>query len=459
MKKLHYISVLLLLAIATMATSCLKNEEADIFDQSAAARLDEARARYTEILTSQGGKWQMEYFTTTDEPGYVYVMTFEKDGSVTIAGKNVWITRQTDPSSPALTYASDKSLWEVITDNGPVLSLNSYNRAFHLFADPEDIPSVNEDEPDEQGYGHKGDYEFDLMKYSGDSLYMEGKKYGNTIVMTRLDPSLDDQVYMDSVVNLANLFFDKKIPQTYITLPNGRRFVVSNGASLILSMYPEDGDWVSQTETYSAIITPAGLNFMNPVRLYADKDSTSYYDVQHFVRQENGSLLCRENNDIVFKADTLSKIAVEHAFKWRMAETGYTGELANFIPELEAGLKSYNKATLTNKPKYFELQYDNKLETFKFIFKVKVGTRNSTCNLYYTMARVDENKVKIVFTGEGDSNALVYLQRVEPLKKFCDYLSNNTFEIHPNSLLAPTVLQLVSTADGVTGFELDLVEK
>ncbi|MBR3102118.1 MAG: DUF4302 domain-containing protein [Muribaculaceae bacterium] len=454
MNKLYHISVLLLMAVLMFSTSCLKTEEDDIFDKSAASRLDDVRDSYTNILTEKGGKWQMEYFTTDEEPGYVYLMTFQKDGSVTISGKNVWISRVDDVSAITPSFGSETSLWEVITDNGPVLSFNSYNRFFHLFADPEDIPSTDEGDTDEQGYGHSGDYEFDLMKYSGDTLYLEGKKYGNNIIMTRLEPSIEDQTYMDDVVALADSFFNAKIPQTFITLPNDRRFVVTNGASLILSMYPEDGDWVSQTETYSAIITPSGLNFMNPVRLYADKDSTSYYDVQHFVRQADGSLLCRENNQVKFTADTLSKIMAGQSFKWRMVENGYAGDLEDFISIFEAGLKAYNKATL--RYKYFDISYVAAQETFTFTFAVRANGRNSTCNLYLDVERVSDNQVRFVFNGEGDSNAKVYLQRVEALQDFCNYLSSTTFEIRPNSLLSPTEVRLVSADDDVTALTLIL---
>ena len=163
MKKIFNISVMLL-ALALTTTSCFKNEEDDIFDKSAADRLEAAIKDYSDVLTSQGGKWAMEYFASTEEPGYVYVMDFKKDGSVLITGANKWVAIETatyDPKRVTFDPKSERSMWQVIADNGPVLSFNTYNKLFHLFANPEDVPGTEEDE---NGYGHDGDYEFDLMR-------------------------------------------------------------------------------------------------------------------------------------------------------------------------------------------------------------------------------------------------------------------------------------------------------
>ena len=92
MKKFYNISLLTLLAFSSLfLASCLHNEVEDIFDDDAVIRLDNAKAEYFDILTSNGGKWMMEYYANTSEPGYNYVLTFFKDGTVEMAGHNKWI--------------------------------------------------------------------------------------------------------------------------------------------------------------------------------------------------------------------------------------------------------------------------------------------------------------------------------------------------------------------------------
>ena len=136
MKKFLNISLLSLVAFSALTLGSCKNEVDEIFDEDAVARLDKAKADFIDILTSNGGKWQMEYYANADEPGYVYLMTFRTDGSVTISGKNQWIGYVEGESLNVPTYGSLTSLWEVVTDNGPVLSFNTYNKYFHIFADP-----------------------------------------------------------------------------------------------------------------------------------------------------------------------------------------------------------------------------------------------------------------------------------------------------------------------------------
>ena len=169
MKKFLNISLLALVAISALSLSSCKNEVDAIFDEDAVTRLDKAKVEYTNILTDKGGKWQLEYYANAEEQGYIYLMTFDKNGSVTIAGHNKWINYVQSGSMNKPAYGSAVSMWEVIADNGPVLSFNTYNKYFHLFADPYDIPSLggatSDTDVDENGYGHEGDYEFDIMKY------------------------------------------------------------------------------------------------------------------------------------------------------------------------------------------------------------------------------------------------------------------------------------------------------
>lgn len=70
-----------------MSTSC-KNEVEDIFDDSAANRIENALVEYSDVLTSAPNGWVMQYFANGDEPGASFVMKFSTDGSVNIASAN-----------------------------------------------------------------------------------------------------------------------------------------------------------------------------------------------------------------------------------------------------------------------------------------------------------------------------------------------------------------------------------
>ena len=430
MKKFLNISLVVLVALSSVSLVSCKNETKEIFDDDAVARLDRAKADYAEILTDKGGKWQMEYFSNDEEPGYIYVMTFNKNGSVTISGKNKWIGVVDGLNLGSIGYGSATSLWEIIADNGPVLTFNSFNKYFHLFADPEDIPSNSDEDDNEQGYGHRGDYEFDLMKYSGDTLYITGKKHGIDMIMTRIDADYDDAQYMDEVVAMADSFFNAKIPQVYINLPSGVRYIVKNGASSILSMYKEGEDEISTTETYNVIITHDGLSFMTPITLDG-------YTIQNFTRQADGSLLCRDDLQTTMTADDLSKVFILNSLSWRLNNTAAGGVYADYIAQLADELKAYNKSSLV----YTQIGYDLTKKTYQLTFFVKRSSTTFKPSFELTLTPVDEDHIKIDIVG-ADVAGNTYTSRCPSMQAIVDRIGSTTFKMNANSLLAPVNMTL-----------------
>ena len=99
-------------------------------------------------------------------------------------------------------YEQDSSLYEVIADNGPVLTFNTFNQVLHVFSNPEH-PEILD--PHEEGYligyGWRGDYEFIIKKAVEDTVWLKGKKYGAEITMTKLAPEIQWQTYLDELVH------------------------------------------------------------------------------------------------------------------------------------------------------------------------------------------------------------------------------------------------------------------
>lgn len=443
MKKYINIFLLAIVAVATLSLTSCTNELDEIFDEDAVARLDAAKAEYSNILTDKGGKWQLEYFANSNEQGYIYLMTFKNDGSVTISGMNKWISFVDGSSTTGSNaYGSATSLWEVIADNGPVLSLNSFNKYFHLFADPEDIPSSSDEDDDETGYGHEGDYEFDIMKYSNDTLYISGKKHGIDMIMTRVDANYDDQVYMNEVIAMADSFFNAKIPYVYINLPNDVRYIVKNGATSILSMYKEGEDEISTSESYNIIITHDGLSFMTPITLDG-------YVIQNFTRQPDGSLLCRDDQQTTMTADDLSAVFANKTLSWRMDVNKAGGVFASYITSLAQELKDYNKSNLV----YVQMNYDNTIESYICTFFVKKGSNTFKPTFYLTLDRVGETQIKMSFAAEGDKAAQTYSERCPSMKAIVDELGSHTYNMSANSLLAPVNMTL-SQSDAPANYSL-----
>ena len=468
MKKFLNISSLLLVALTMGFTSC-NNEDKDLFDDSAAQRLAKSKEYFYDILTSNGGKWQLEYFTTTDEPGYIYLFTFATDGSVTISGENKYIGQITSYDNADPVYGSAVSMWEVITDNGPVLSLNTYNKYFHLFADPHDI---NDTDYNEQGYGHEGDYEFDLMKYSNDTLYVEGKKHGVSMIMTRLAADVDDHTYLDEVVALKDSLFHAKIPTNYINLPSGDRYVVTGGASLMLDMYPETGDPISETESFNALVTHDGLTFMYPITL-EDRNTGEVYEFQKFSLAADGSLVCSENPEITITADLLNGMITDTKLQWKVntsksSEGGFMTAYNALFDQLKAANKNNG---ITQVLLYFDkslgeiVNEETQEHAGKLVLsvtvkvRVKTTTRTIPCLFYFDVEKEGHDVIGFKFNGETDNAAAQYGQTYTKLYDLANYLASTKFKLSAASLLAPVQMTMAEASNSSNYMVLDVIRK
>lgn len=450
MKKLYKFSAIAAVLMSASLASC-NHEEADIFDQNAAHRTEEARKMYKEILLDKGGKWQMEYFTTEEEHGYVYLFTFRNDGTVTISGNNEYITKLTNIDSNVPSYGSETSMWTILSDNGPVLSFNSYNTIFHLFATPEDIPGT---ERDEQGYGHSGDYEFDLMKFSNDTLYLEGKKNGAEIIMTRIAPETDDETYLNEVVALADSFFNAKVPAVYVNLPGGYRHVVLDGATQLPKFYPETGDYITEYVGRNAIITHDGFTLGKPLTLRDSIDGNDY-TIQHFIRQKDGSLLCTDDNRITITADALNKVVGDERLLWRVNAADCKGELGTAFAGLNTGFKAYNGSSLV----HFNIGLNvlnNTKSPYTMVVRIKTK-RGSYLNMSvpYTVEYTGKDEIKFVL-GEMDSNMKTFIDKVPAFKTMMNKLASSTFKCSSNSLIAPVNMVLTDTSDASSALGISI---
>lgn len=450
MKKLYKFSAIAAVLMSASLASC-NHEEADIFDQNAAHRTEEARKMYKEILLDKGGKWQMEYFTTEEEHGYVYLFTFRNDGTVTISGNNEYITKLTNIDSNVPSYGSETSMWTILSDNGPVLSFNSYNTIFHLFATPEDIPGT---ERDEQGYGHSGDYEFDLMKFSNDTLYLEGKKNGAQIIMTRIAPETDDETYLNEVVALADSFFNAKVPAVYVNLPGGYRHVVLDGATQLPKFYPETGDYITEYVGRNAIITHDGFTLGKPLTLRDSIDGNDY-TIQHFIRQKDGSLLCTDDNRITITADALNKVVGDERLLWRVNAADCKGELGTAFAGLNTGFKAYNGSSLV----HFNIGLNvlnNTKSPYTMVVRIKTK-RGSYLNMSvpYTVEYIGKDEIKFVL-GEMDSNMKTFIDKVPAFQTMMNKLASSTFKCSSNSLIAPVNMVLTDSGDASSALGISI---
>lgn len=434
MKKSIYIA-----AFAALALVACTNEEDRVFDQSAADRLEQYKKDYSDVLTSDGGLWRMEYFANEEEPGYVFLMKFDKNGSVTMSANHKWIGNE---------FKQETSLWKMIADNGPVLSFNSYNNLFHIFSDPANItgpyaptnPDNNDKDIDETGFGHEGDYEFQVMEVSDDqnTVRLLGKKRLYTIYLHRVNESTNAEEYLESVSN-ATSFLSSYFDYFNLVDATGEPFIVKGIESGIVSMYPKNGDFVTQTRSGSVIFTPDGMRYMKPLEVPRADESADPYEAYEFKFQPDGSLLAEDGARIVGPYPTEAFLRETFKFKWHIDLATVTGNYA-------AELKKLNDAVVAAYPKKVveDIYYSYEVVDGETVpaFNIKLtGTKEASYYLHYTSSSTEGIDYEIFSV---NANAITLGKKIPYLETFVDIFVKTTFTLKSDNVMSADILTLTS---------------
>lgn len=439
------------LAAAAALSACDKTEDL-IFEESASERLETAKNEYSAALTDLGGSWMMEYFANGDEEGYLMVMEFGKDGSVNVTGNNKWLDN---------VMTSDRSTWEVITDDGPVLTFPSYNRVFHLFSDPNNItgpyaptnPDLNDEDVNETGYGHNGDYEFNIMELNaaGDSLRLRGKKRGITTWLVRLPEGTDAQAHLAAVTEKASNMLSPKFTKLYLTDPEGEVFVVNGAHTGIFSAYPLDGDAVTQTHTANALITDHGVRFMNPFHIARANTEADDLVISELQLQADGSLATADGARLV--APTPVELLNNSSREWNIDIETLTGDFKEIFDKVAAAANSKwsGKRDLTA----IGLAYRNLSgRGITPVLRLKFGTYSVEFYYEYVQSEGYETDLRYL---QRTSNADTFVKNIPELENLCDrFISQASYSFSTTTPLQPSVIQVVDTKDG-SGFQITLI--
>lgn len=265
MKKIFFY---IMFAVAGLSLQSCLHDDDEIFDKSAAERINEAVANVKEVLTSSQEGWVMHYYVGQEYAygGLNLAMKFT-DGKVQMYNE----TAQNSDGS----YKSVVSTYKITRDQGPVLAFDTYNDLLHVYGDPAGSGPTDVD-------GWEADYEFVVMNISEDqnTITLKGKKFNNTIVLERLNRPVAE--YFDAATKMAESLTNAGI-LAYTVGDKKAKFYP--GSSEYSVKYVDDkGEVASLTVPYTS--TDKGLLFNEPIELFGDtlkginaKDTATVNDV------------------------------------------------------------------------------------------------------------------------------------------------------------------------------------
>lgn len=181
MKSYKVFAYLLIALPALLLQSCLKDDE-DKFPESSSARAQEYLTAAQDTLMGSTYGWILDYYPQSSQSygGYTYAVKFDKDQAT------VYFENQPGKS--------ETSLYSMKSDDGPVLSFDTYNSMIHFFATPSG----------DLNNGYEGDFEFVVDSIGHDAVKVHGKRSLNTMYFRRLNEPAAD--YMNKVISMGDSF-------------------------------------------------------------------------------------------------------------------------------------------------------------------------------------------------------------------------------------------------------------
>ena len=335
-----------MMAITALALTSCAGEEDDIFDKTAAERLNESSAKYSARLEAQPNGWAMQYYPTyRDESpfgsGYLILMRFNPDFSVDVSMDNRFSNNA---------YASATSGWEVIKDNGPVLTFNTYNQCMHAFSDPEDIPWT---EDSEQSEGCGGDYEFIIVDAPEDASYMmlKGKKRNTYNLLTPIEEGVDYAEYLADVKKFHNTTFPETELVSNLIHFGDSVYRMDGSNDGLPNIYPYNADAIANESFNPFLITKRGEDYYLRFRDAFEKDfmegtlqELRYDSIQQvFIGTDNADFRITGFDPSTFFYDNMLS---SHVWQFIPA-TDVTGSMAEVLAIISADFAA-RKYTLEN---------------------------------------------------------------------------------------------------------------
>ena len=396
MKRISYI---VFTVLPLLATSCLIQEK-DLFDETAAERMDSFLTEYKEILESDESGWLFEYYPEANQSfgGYAYILSF-KEGEVTA------YFQLADAEKEPVTSA-----YRLTTDDGPILSFDSYNENLHFFANPS--------ASDYQGY--QGDYEYNILGKSDDGteIYIKGRRSGNRLTLKKFEGSSP----ADYLAKISEISQAMKAPAYTLTAGD-----VTSDCSISGNIFEyTDGGTAGQC---AYCYTDTGIRFYTPVEI----GGQIYTELSY------------SNESLVSSDGQITIALVFPPVNRQFVDGDWMLDLESCSEQAKALFnEGFNAIGAAGYPFYLAFMGDAYYGSYGF--NVNFGGYAGVYNFNYELA--GEDKIILQFAGSVDGNGGTFMSwGLTPALVPLGYDTPKTFTMTADNIKTPSVITLTEDAD------------
>lgn len=412
------------------------NEEDNVFSDSAANRLTLSITDYSDLLKSSKDGWAMQFFPSELEMGGI-AMTAKFDGSeVELRSENSisYNGQSIATGSPV------QSMYSVKSEQGIILTFNTYNVLLHYYSQPKDPDDVD---------GYASDYEFVFQRVSEgrDSIFLKGKKYGNMMTLVKL--SSDAEKYISNVHSVDTAV--AMLPRTKFVVGEKKHHISFNGHKLILT--PE-GESEENAITLPYVYNDKGFRLYEPLVL----DGKSYSNFEY--NAENGNIYAEGSDDnIPYPTKMEQFLGAKHAWGFIMDLTTGSHEMNDELYNLIAEKKNFSSyqilKTLHIGPNaYYTSGVAKYAMTLQYGFSF-FGFMMQYSH-YGVLLSADNDEIININDGGPDTSYSFYKASTDPSREYI--ISHSPYRVKFNDGLNATSAKFVSTKDDNVWFNVKIDE-
>lgn len=415
MKKIY----LILIALPFLFQSCLM-EDKNIFPESAAERMNAALKHHQEILMGATNGWVMEYFPEKKQSygGYTMFVKFEAHDKVTVA------------SELGKADQTESSMYQIISDSGPVLTFNTHNSLFHYFSEPKNPDGIG---PGDSGMG--GDYEFLILESTPEKVTMKGKKTGNRIIMIPIAGGASwDGMMKEYQVTASKI----KAKRFNFTMGETQGSATASYRTLDFT-YPGANNAVEVVRGSFRVLPADEVEFYEPLKIGSQvitkmKLSVDANDLLHFTDASSGLTLIEQ-------LPALNDLLVSGNWYFKYSEMGKFGQ-DQWDLTYKVGL------TPTNRDIYFAYLGTNG-NFYGFCFAGVENNQASAGVLLYEYKLIGGDQITFTFAASGAGVGVDYYQKsklyymLEPIAES----KPRTFTLTADNPKVPTLITLQDNSE------------
>lgn len=422
-------ATLLFLGATMLNTACTFQED-DFFDESASLRINHTNDLLQERLISQSSDenhgWVIQYFVAgTDEAdfeGFNIFGRFYENGKVTLAGNHRFLR-----NGNANKYTEHSSSYEFLSEEGPVLSFNTWNDILTVFEDPVDPSTLAQD-----GEGMFGDHNLVLRSYNDNEIVFSGERHSAKVRFIPCDRPWTD--YIDAVNDTKNYISSTALTTYYVT--DGVDTMYFSRLNRGYFNYCDRVDDPLNNKVLSCVFTPTGFRIEKT-------DTLGGHPFQEFTLAADSTCLLNEDGSVKVIA-AWDNYVVSHTTVWKFDTATLPSQLEDLYNKINAEILNFNKAWSLESVGIGQSSGTNKITGLVLTFYTNAAkTKTNTAGVALTMQKTGYGQMKIVSvdTDNIDKNMETIAKSAPEVvtyaRSFANLL-NGTYNIVPNHYFMPT---------------------